>query len=218
MPRMRGFLGPGALVVSLCCTPLLAGEPVLLGVFPDRVLVEIDGERQVLMMGAEVTEGVRLLSPDTRTGTAWLEMQGERRQFTAVRRTEGPPRADTAAQARIYPDASGALTVAGSINGHAVRFLVDTDAPITTLGAGEAHRLGIAYVRGDLIQARTAAGLSFGYRVTLDQVRIGGIVLDEVEAVVLQSDAPRLPVLGASFLSRVRVQRQGSALVLERQR
>jgi aspartyl protease family protein len=215
---MRGFLGPGALVVSLCCTPLLAGEPVLLGVFPDRVLVEIDGERQVLMMGAEVTEGVRLLSPDTRTGTAWLEMQGERRQFTAVPRAEGPPRADTAARARIYPDASGTLTVAGSINGHAVRFLVDTDAPITTLGAGEAQRLGIAYVRGDLIQARTAAGLSFGYRVTLDQVRIGGIVLDEVEALVLQSDAPRLPVLGASFLSRVRVQRQGSALVLERQR
>lgn len=213
---MRGFLGLGVLAVSLCCTPLLAREPVLLGVFPDRVLVEIDGQRLVLMMGADVTEGVRLLSPDTRTGTAWLEIQGERRQFASVRRTEGPPRADTTVQARVFPDVSGALTVAGSINGHAVRFLVDTDAPITTLGAAEAQRLGIAYVRGDLTQARTAAGLSFGYRVILDQVRIGGIVLDEVEAVVLQSDAPRLPVLGASFLSRVQVQRQGSALLLQR--
>jgi aspartyl protease family protein len=214
---MRGLLGLGVLVVSLCCTPLLAREPVLLGVFPDRVLVEIDGQRLVLTMGAEVTEGVRLLSPDTRTGTAWLEVQGERRQFSSARRTEGPRRPDTAAQARVYPDTYGSLTVAGSINGHAVRFLVDTEAPITTLGAGEAQRLGIAYARGDLIQARTAAGLSFGYRVILDQVRIGGIVLDEVEAVVLQSDAPRLPVLGASFLNRVQVQRQGSALLLQQQ-
>jgi aspartyl protease family protein len=212
---MRGFLGLGVLVVSLCCNPLLAREPVLLGVFPDRVLVEIDGQRLVLMMGADVTEGVRLLSPDTRTGTAWLEIQGERRQFTSVRRTEGPSRGDAAAQARVYPDASGALTATGSINGHAVRFLVDTDTPITTLGTEEARRLGIAYARGDLAQARTAAGLSFGYRVILDQVRIGGIVLDDVEAVVLQSDAPRLPVLGASFLNRVQVRPQGSALLLE---
>nr|WP_296748851.1 retropepsin-like aspartic protease [Thioalkalivibrio sp.] len=213
---MRGVLGLVLFVVSLSCAPLLAREPMLLGVFPDRVLVEIDGQRHVLMMGADATEGVRLLSSDTRTGTAWLEIQGERRQVTSVRRTEGASRGDSVAQARVYPDASGALTAAGSINGHAVRFLVDTDTPITTLGAGEARRLGIAYARGDLTQTRTAAGLSFGYRVMLDQVRIGGIVLDDVEAVVLQSDAPRLPVLGASFLNRVQVQRQGRALLLER--
>ena len=206
----------GLLLASLLAGDVSAQEVRLLGVFPDRVLVEWDGQRRVLVQGQDAPGGVRLLSTDTGARQAWLEIGGERRRLGPVVRTGD--RAEVPGQgvseARIFPDATGRWVGTGSINGHAVSFLVDRQADAIILGAGEARRLGLDFTRGQLIQAQTASGRSFGYRVVLDHVRVGGIEQSGVDAIVLQGDPSRIAILGGRFLDRVVIREEGSVLLL----
>lgn len=205
-------------MLGLSLPPVLARDVVLLGVFPDRVLVEIDGQRTVLMMGQDAQQGVRLLSANTLERRAWLDIDGLRREMALVPRS--PPAAFEAAPAelRIHPDASGELTVSGSVRGHAVRFRIDTAMALTLLSGDDARRFGIAAEQGPLTTVQTPTGRVFGHRVTLARVQVGGIALNEVEAVVLPGDSPRLPVLGRSFLDRLHLRQDGQVLVLREAR
>jgi len=229
-PRGRQGMPPGpgtlALVVlawMLVIAPLQAREVIVLGVFPDRALLAWDGERQVLRVGDPALAGVRLLSTDTRLRSAWLEVDGER-QAVGVTASGAPDRLAPGARAsagrsqpvplRIRPDADGTFSTRGSIDGHAVSFQLDRSAEYIVLGTGEAHRLGIDTAAGRLTPVQTDSGRSLGYRVRLDRVRVGGIELRDVEAMVLLQDAPRIPLLGRSFLNRIAVREDGAALVL----
>lgn len=194
--------------------PVLAGDVVLLGVFPDRALVAIDGQRVVLVAGQEGREDVRLLSTNTLERRAWLRIDGQRRELTVAGRAGELAEDPAPAATRIHRDGSGAFSVSGSIGGHAVRFRVDPGAAVTLLNAAEAERVGVAPGQGQLITLRTDRGRAFGQRVILPSVRIGGIALDRVEAVILQGDRPRLPVLGMSFLERVQVREEQGTLLL----
>jgi aspartyl protease family protein len=206
----------GLVLASLLAGDMSAQEVMLLGVFPDRVLVEWDGQRRVLVAGQEAPGGVRLLSTDTGARQAWLEIDGERLRLGPVLRIGN--RADVPGQgpseARIFPDSTGRWIGTGSINGHAVSFLVDRQADALVLGAGEARRLGLDFTRGQLVQTQTASGRSFGYRVVLDHVTVGGIEQRGVDAIVLQGDSSRIAILGGSFLDRVVIREEGNVLLL----
>jgi aspartyl protease family protein len=203
------------LLTTLSFTPVLARDVVLLGVFPDRALVGIDGQRLVLVAGQGVQQGVGLLSTNTLDRRAWLEIDGQRRELAVVGRSAQATRDALPGVARIHPDASGALTVPGSIDGHAVRFQVDPGAALVLLSGSEAGRIGIATGQGQLTTVQTPAGRAFGHRVMLSRVQVGGVALDQVEAMVLQGEAPRLPVLGMSFLGRVQMREEDDVLLLQ---
>lgn len=202
------------LVVVPSLAPVLARDVTLLGVFPDRALVGIDGQRVVLVAGQEGQQDVRLLSTDTLERRAWLRIDGQRRELTVMGRAAGRSGDAAAGATRVHRDGTGAFSVSGSIGGHAVRFRVDPDAAATLLNAAEAERVGVTTGQGRLITVQTERGRAFGHRVILPPVRIGGIALDRVEAVILQGDAPRLPVLGMSFLERVQVREDQGTLLL----
>ncbi len=217
VPAMRPWRWLGVfLVASLFAGDLSAQEVVLLGVFPDRVLVEWDGQRRVLVKGQDAPGGIRLLATDPGARQAWLEIHGERRRLGPVARIGN--HADVPGQgvseARIFPDAAGRWIGTGSINGHAVSFLVDRQAEAIVLSAGEARRLGLDFTRGQLIQAQTASGRSFGYRVVLDRVTVGGIEQRGVDAIVLQGESSRIAILGGGFLDRVVLREEGDVLLL----
>ena len=53
------------------------------------------------------------------------------------------------------------------------------------------------------------------WNIMLDNVKVGGITVPQVEAVVLNGDQPRTVLLGMSFLKHLKLQRNGSAMVLE---
>ena len=48
----------------------------------------------------------------------------------------------------------------------------------------------------------------------LDRVRVGEIELHQVEAVVLEGSLPQQVLLGMSFLKRIRMENQGTMLLL----
>ena len=119
------------------------------------------------------------------------------------------------AKAVLTADSSGHFVTTGSINGTTVRFLVDTGATMISLGAGEARRIGIDSSRGLPATVNTANGQAPVARVKLDTVKVGEIVLNNVDALVHQQDMP-LVLLGMSFLNRMEMQRDGQVMTLKK--
>jgi aspartyl protease family protein len=94
--------------------------------------------------------------------------------------------------------------------------MVDTGASAVALNRSEASRLGISYLlEGDRIYVRTASGGSKAYAVKLDSVRLGDIMLRNVDAFVIDGDEPHTVLLGMSYLQRVNIKNDGQVMILE---
>jgi len=186
----------------------------VLGLFPDRAVVEVDGKRRLLRPGKASPEGVRLVSADSET--AVLEFEGHRRTFRLGRRIISvyrPPEAK--ATYRIWPEPGGMYRANGFINRVAVRFLVDTGASTVAMSRREARRLGIDFRKaGTPTRSVTASGVVGGYSVVLDTVTVGPIELHAVRATIVDSDFPQEVLLGNSFLAKVELKHVGRALEL----
>jgi len=197
---------------------LPAREVTVLGVFPDRALVEVDGSRAVLIAGEPATGGVRLLSTDTRRAAVWLEIDGVRAQFSAEP-TIGASDAPTAKRsARLFLDSRGRYGAPGSINGQAVSFVLDAGSPVLLLPQREAERLRIATDGATTVPMQTESGVVLGHRVLLDRVQLGDLQLRSVEGWVVPGDDSRYITLGRSFLDRGTWRQENGAIVLEEKR
>lgn len=104
----------------------------------------------------------------------------------------------------------------GMINGTSVKFLVDTGATMVSLGASDARRLGIDTSKGQRGMSSTANGMAPMTQVKLDTVRVGDVTLNNVDALIGQTDMP-YALLGMSFLNRMEMQRDGSTMTLKKQ-
>jgi aspartyl protease family protein len=101
--------------------------------------------------------------------------------------------------------------VAGSINGQAVTFLVDTGASTVSVGAALAARLGLP--RGRPVAVGTAGGVTQGEEISGQSVAIGGIALRDVRVVVLP-DMGDKALLGQNVLRHLEVTQSDDRLVL----
>jgi aspartyl protease family protein len=105
----------------------------------------------------------------------------------------------------IEPDRRGHFRVEGAIDGRRLEFMVDTGASVVTLTETEAARLGFHPGPRDYVaQLKTANGTVRGAPLRLGTVEIGGLMLRNVQAVVLPDEALSENLLGLSFLSRLR--------------
>jgi len=118
------------------------------------------------------------------------------------------------AQASARPAGRPTLTVAADYRGHYVvhpsidnfriKMLVDTGASVVALTAADARALGIQLSPGDYkMTLNTANGAVRGARVNLREVRLGDILVRNVEAVVLPAGALSMSLLGTSFLGKL---------------
>lgn len=210
---MRSWLTV-AMLLGIGFPATAADQIVVVGLFKDRAVLEIDGTRRVLAAGERSPEGVLLVSADS--DEAILEVDGERRRLALGTHIGGQfSTPEPKAAVQIWPDPTGMYTVSGSINGFAVDFLVDTGATTIAMNGVQARRLGLDY-KLDSIEGRThtASGEVTAYYLTLDRVRIGEIELRDVQAAVIDGEFPREVLLGNSFLNRLEMQRQGQMLEL----
>jgi aspartyl protease family protein len=103
----------------------------------------------------------------------------------------------------IYAGQNGHFTVNALVNGATVQFLLDTGASDVLLTPQDAKNAGINI--SDLTYSsivQTANGTTSTASVTLDQVKIGNITLQNVEASVSQGGLAT-SLLGMSFLTRL---------------
>lgn len=98
--------------------------------------------------------------------------------------------------------ADGHVLVSASVNGVPVKFLVDTGATTVALTPQDAVRAGVAGGLNYSIIVSTANGLSKAAPVTLRDVRIETLEIDDVHAEVMEAQGG-ISLLGQSFLSRL---------------
>jgi aspartyl protease family protein len=190
-----------------------AQEVGLAGIVGSKALLMINGAPpRSVPLGATV-DGVRVLA--VQGDQVIIEMDGRKRPLRVGQHAIGTI-ADNASQTLVLKaDGQGHFFTTGTINGASVRFLVDTGASMISLGASDARRLGLNFDRGQKGMSQTANGQVVVSKLSLDTVRIGGVTLHQIDAVIHQTDLP-VALLGMSFLNRMEMQRDGNTMTLKK--
>ena len=186
----------------------------LAGLFPGKVLLTINGgQPRIVSVGTKTEEGITVVS--VQGDTATVEVDGKKRVLRVGQNVASQPTGQGSPKVVLTADATGHFLTTGNINGATVRFLVDTGASLVSIGASEAKRIGIDPSKGQQIMVSTANGQAQAMQVKVDTVRIGEIVMHNVDAIVQQTEMP-VVLLGMSFLNRMEMVRDGDTMTLKK--
>ena len=207
------------LALVLCCNaqPVVAQSVALTGMLGTRALLIVDGAAPKSVAAGEAYKGVKVIS--TSGDEAVLEIAGKQH---SLRVGEAPAQvgsssAESATGSRVVLSAGigGHFVTLGQINGNAVQFLIDTGATAVSLSVAQAERLGLNYQSGQPVQMGTANGVVPAWRLKLASVRLGDVLVYDVDSVVSAGAMPYV-LLGNSFLSRFQMTRSNDQMVLEK--
>lgn len=105
----------------------------------------------------------------------------------------------------IPRDQRGHFQTDGRIEGQRINFMVDTGASVVALTENDAARIGMRPSRGDYnATVTTANGTVKGARIRLASLDVGGLVVRDVDALVLPDGVLSENLLGLSYLSRLK--------------
>ena len=182
----------------------------------DKALLVIDGQTVLLALGAS-RQGVTLRS--LRDGQAEIEVAGQRQWLVlgaTPTRLAGPGPAPASSSRIVLPMGPGGhFSGQGQINGRTVQFMVDSGATTVALSQAEARRIGLDWQRGQPAMTVTANGPVPAHAVVLSSVRLGGVELANVAALVLPFEMP-VVLLGNSFLGRFTMRQDADLLQLDK--
>jgi aspartyl protease family protein len=204
------------LLIALCLIGglLQAADILVLGLFRDMAILRVDGKQYKLRTGEVSPEGIKLIAANSEE--AILEINGRRETYQLGNHISSSFSAPEKTGAIIRP-VNGMYKVPGFINRQPVEFLVDTGASSIAMNANQARKLGINFrYEGEEGYSSTASGYAKIYKLKLDSVQVGDIVVKNVEAAVLEGNFPTTTLLGMSFLNRVNMKRDGQLLMLEK--
>lgn len=213
------FPAPSALAfatVLSCCTVTAAATDVrLVGVAENTAILMIgDGQPRMMRVGQIGRAGVKLISVDGQS--AVVEVDGERLELRLGEQPYAPPVASERPSVTLVSNVQGHFVTTGNINGASVRLMVDSGASMVSMGPNDAKRAGLDYLAGDKVYANTANGVALAYRVRLNKVQVGDIVLYNIEGLVHESINLPVVLLGMSFLGRLDMRREGDMLTLSK--
>jgi aspartyl protease family protein len=127
---------------------------------------------------------------------------------TTARQTISPAVTVAQASARtlsIAPDPRGHFATDGRIDGQRINFMVDTGASVVALNETSAARFGLRPVPGDYTsRVTTANGTIKAAPVRIAMIELGGVIVRDVDALVLPDEALSENLLGLSFLSKLK--------------
>jgi aspartyl protease family protein len=212
--RLRCLLG--ALGVAACA--LAHAQTVTLsGIMGSKALVIVDGNPPKLVAPGESFKGVKVIS--AQSDQAVLEISGKQmslRVGDAPASVGGGGGGSSGGQRIALTAASGGhFFTSGQINGNTVQFMVDTGATAVSIGMADANRMGIDFKAGQMVGMSTANGVVPAWRIKLNSVRIGDVVVREVDAIVSPASMPYV-LLGNSFLSHFQMNRTNDQMVLDK--
>lgn len=202
-----------ALALSLATGHTAAADVSLIGLFPGKAVMVIDGgDPKTYSVGSTIGGNIKLISVDA--NTAVIEANGKRETLPmGAHFNRSTP--SGSATISVDADSRGHYFVNGQINGGTIRMMVDTGASLIAMSSSEATRLGIDYKKGQPSYANTANGTVPIYRVKLDSVKVGDIQINQVEAAV-QEGGLSVTLLGNSFLNRMDLKREGVRLTMSK--
>lgn len=105
---------------------------------------------------------------------------------------------------RIDADQRGHFVADFKLNGRRVTAMVDTGATLVAINASTARRIGLPIGAADFVhEVSTANGSTRAAVATIRELQVGKVVVNDVEAVVLQDNALSATLIGMSFLKRL---------------
>jgi aspartyl protease family protein len=192
---------------------------VAIALFNERAMLSVDGKRAKIIRQGSSYAGVTLISSNT--SEAIIEVEGQRQTLKLNGTAElgdtlrVSPRA-SAASVVLYENNIGFFESDGQVNGRSIRFLVDTGANLVVFNSLDAIRLGLDYRSGIKGWASTASGRAPMYTMNIESISLGGVVLQDVRAGVIEGGFPEIPLLGMTFLGRLNMNRSGETMVLRK--
>ena len=197
----------------LATLPSLAQTVSMSGSLGSKALLVIDGAPRTVAAGATV-QGVKLVSVSG--SDAVVEVRGRRVTLAmggAQVNLGGAPSDGGGTQIVLSADGRGHFFTGGSVNGKAVRFVVDTGATFVSMGAEQARSLGVDVANGERGVSSTANGHVTAYKVKLASVRVGDVQLYDIDGLVSEQPMPAI-LLGNSFLTRFQMKRDNDTMTL----
>lgn len=105
--------------------------------------------------------------------------------------------------ARFHRASDGLFYGRATLNGVSVRFVLDTGATLVVLTPADARRIGLTLpsaARGEKME--TASGVSTIHRVRIDQVKVAGYAIRDVDAAVVDTGL-KTSLLGQNLLAQL---------------
>ena len=158
----------------------------LISVGENQATVEIDGQRQLLILGASSAQ-VTSVSEQSSSGGKIILTAGSGGHFLTL----------------------------GLVNGRTIQFILDTGATSVTLSEQDAAHIGINWRNGQKISASTANGQVMAYRVRLNTISIQNVQVYDIDATIVPTPMP-YALLGNSFLTRFQMKRVNDQMTLEK--
>lgn len=206
--------GVGALLLT---TSVVAQQVTLAGVLGSKALLVVDGGAPRGVAVGESLGAVKLIS--LQGSQAEVDIGGKRRMLRLGEATSSSAgAAGSASDGRkiVLPVGSGGhFQTTGQINGRSVTLLVDTGATFVSLSEAEALRIGLNYKSGQAASLNTANGVVPAWRIKLASLRLGDVVVYDVDAMVSTGNMPYV-LLGNSFLGRFQMTRNNDQMVLDK--
>ena len=179
-----------------------------------KALLVVNGTAPKTVAAGETHQGVKVIS--TLGDEAIIEQSGKRQTLRVGQAPVSLGGASGRGSRIILTESSGGhFMTAGQVNGRAVQFMVDTGATHVVMSMQDAERTGIGYKNGLPVQMTTANGMTQGFRIKLNSVRVGDAEVFDVDAVVIPQPMPFI-LLGNSFLSRFQMKRDNTLMTLDK--
>ncbi len=209
-------------VVTLLClaSGAMAQTVGLSGMLGAKALVIVDGSAPKSVAAGETYKGVKVVS--TQGDVAVVEIAGKRH---SLRVGDAPANVGAGSAGNtgdgggnrivLTAGSGGHFLTQGQINGRSAQLMVDTGASVVSLSTADADRAGLNYKNGLMVGMSTANGVVPAWRLKLNTVRVGDVVVYDVDAVVSAGAMPFV-LLGNSFLTRFQMTRTNDQMVLEK--
>lgn len=185
----------------------------LAGMLGGKALLVVNGTAPKTVAAGQTHQGVKVIS--TSGDQAVIEQSGKRQTLRVGQAPVSMGASGRGSRIVLTQSSGGHFMTAGQINGRAVQFMVDTGATSIAMSTQDAERAGISYKNGQAVQISTANGITQGFRIKLDSVRVGDVDVYAVDAVVTPQPMPYV-LLGNSFLTRFQMRRDNQQMTLER--
>lgn len=193
-----------------------AQNVALAGLLGSKALIVVDGGQPRSLAIGESHKDVKVVSLQ---GDQAVVESGGRRQILKL---GGAPasvgssgNAASGSKIVLSADSRGHFMTQGQINGRTASMMVDTGASMVTLSVAQAEQLGLNYKQGYPQPTSTANGVIPGWRIKINNLRVGDVTLYDIDAVV-SSGAMPFVLLGNNFLGRFQMNRNNDQMVLDK--
>lgn len=193
------------------CIPTALAHVTLSGLLGEKALISVNGAPPKVMTVGDIHRGVKLLA--VRGQQVEIE-EGGKRRVLGMGFSGGGVQGEGGAKASLTADGRGQFFAQGRVNGASTEFIVDTGATLVALPRSVADRAGVRLGEATVVGVNTANGQTRAYKVMLNSVSVGEVRANMVEALVLEDRQIHMPLLGMSFLNRVKMSREGDLMTL----